>query len=150
MHKFYEELLDRFHELHMEVERALEEIPSEALDWQPGKDMNSLSVLVTHLAGAERYWIGDVARGDPSDRDRDAEFQVKGLDAAGLQRRIRELEAYEKTSFESMSLAELEQYRRSPRDGWEYTVAWALAHALEHTAVHIGHIQMLIQLWKQR
>jgi GNAT superfamily N-acetyltransferase len=112
--------------------------------------MNTLSVLIAHLVGAERYWIGDVARGDPSNRDRDAEFRVKGLDAARMKQRIRDLESYEETSFEAMGLAELEEHRRSPRDGREYTVAWALTHALEHTAVHVGHIQILIQLWRQR
>jgi putative acetyltransferase len=150
MQKFYEALLDRLHELHTEIERALDELPSAAMDWQPGEDMNSLNVLVTHLTGAERYWIGDVARGDPSDRDRDAEFRVKGLNVAGLKQRLRDLEAYERSSFEAMSLVELEKTRRSPRDGRAFTVAWALTHALEHTGVHVGHIQMLVQLWKQR
>ena len=37
-----------------------------------------------------------------------------------------------------------------PRDGKKYTVAWALGHALEHTAIHVGHIPMLKQLWKER
>jgi len=150
MHQFYVALFDRFHELHTEVERALETLPPNALDWKPGKDMNSLSVLIVHLTGAERYWIGDVARGDPSNRDRDAEFQVEGLGAGELKRRISELEAYEKMSFEAMELSDLEKYRRSPRDGQEFTIAWALAHALEHTAVHVGHIQMLSQLWEQK
>jgi GNAT superfamily N-acetyltransferase len=150
MHIFYEELFDRLHELHAEVEKALDELPSEALDWQPGADMNPLGVLVTHLAGAERFWIGDVARGDPSDRDREAEFRVKGLNAAALKYRVRELEAYERSAFESMTLLDLEAYRRSPRDGRDFTIAWALAHALEHTAVHVGHIQLLVQLWKQK
>ena len=29
-------------------------------------------------------------------------------------------------------------------------VAWALLHALEHTAIHLGHMQIMRQLWEQR
>jgi uncharacterized damage-inducible protein DinB len=150
MQRFFEALLDRFCELHAEIERALEELPPEAMDWTPGPDMNSLSVLVVHLSGAERYWVGDVVNGDSSNRNRDAEFQVKGLGAAQLKQQLKELESYEKTAFAAMDASELEEQRISPRDGRQYAVAWALTHALEHTAIHVGHIQILIQLWKQK
>ena len=38
--------------------------------------MNSMNVLVVHLIGAERYWIGDVIAGEPSGRDRESEFMI--------------------------------------------------------------------------
>jgi uncharacterized damage-inducible protein DinB len=149
MQTFYEALMDRFEELHREVLKSLDELPSEALDWKPRPDMNSLSVLISHLSGAERFWVGDVARGESSHRNRDAEFQVHGLSAETLKQRIRDLEAYEKGSFEKMGMSKLEEIRKL-EDGREYSVAWALTHALEHTALHVGHIQMLNELWQQR
>ena len=149
MHTAYEALLDRFHELHLEIEKALEALPVEALDWKPGPEMNSLAVLIVHLTGAERYWVGDVVKGESSDRDRNAEFQASGLSAAVLMKRITDLDAYEKAAFDGMAVSVLEEERVSPRDGRPYSVAWALSHALEHTALHVGHIQMLSQLWKQ-
>jgi len=48
---------------------------------------------------------------------------------------------------ESLTLADLEQERVSPRDGRTFTVGWALSHALEHTALHTGHIQLTRQMW---
>ena len=51
--------------LHADLEHSLNDLPPEALDWSPGPDMNSLSVLATHVAGSERYWIGDVAGASP-------------------------------------------------------------------------------------
>jgi hypothetical protein len=150
MHKTYEALLDRFDELHRAIKQALDEMSPEALDWVPGPDMNCMCVLVVHLAGAERYWVGDVVWGEPSFRDREAEFRVRGLSAESLKQRILDAETYERLAFEAMSPAELEQERTSPRDGKKYTVAWALAHALEHTAIHVGHIQILHQMWKQQ
>ena len=149
MQKFYEALLDRFEELHGEVLKSLDELSPEAFDWKPEADMNSLSVLIAHLSGAERFWVGDVARGEPSQRDREAEFRVNGLSRESLQQRIRDLEDYEKVAFQKMGLSELEEIRRL-EDGRQYSVAWALTHALEHTAIHVGHIQILSQLWKQK
>jgi uncharacterized damage-inducible protein DinB len=150
MQKFYEALLDRFQDLHREILKSLEDLPAEALDWKPGLETNSLTVLIVHLSGAERYWIGDVVKGDSSQRDRNAEFEARGLDREVLKQRIKELDVYEKAIFEEMGLGELEEERVSARDGRKYSVAWALSHALEHTALHVGHIQTLGQLWKER
>jgi uncharacterized damage-inducible protein DinB len=150
MHTAYEAILDRLDELHRSIRETLNDLPAEALDWSPAPEMNSLSVLIVHLAGAERYWVGDVVQGIPSFRDRDAEFRAKGLSAGALAQRITDLESYERLVLGNLDLASLEEERISPRDGRRTTVAWALSHALEHTAIHVGHIQILSQLWKQR
>ncbi len=150
MRKLYRSYLDELGELHGEILKALDELPAEALDWVPGPEMNSLSVLIMHLTGAERYWIGDVVQGDPSFRNRDAEFQVKGMDAAALKKRVADLDAYEEAAFEKLRLRDLDAVRVSPRDGREVTVAWALLHPLQHTAQHVGHIQILKQQWKEK
>jgi uncharacterized damage-inducible protein DinB len=147
---FYKELLDRFHELHSEIEKSLDGLPQEALDWQPGAEMNSICVLVVHLTGAERYWIGDVVMGDPSNRNREAEFQAKGLSAEVLKQRLKEVEAYLTAAFENMNLLDLEKPRKSRRNGRELSVTWALTHALEHTAIHLGHIQIMRQMLRKK
>ena len=144
------DLLNRFLDLHREIEQALAGLPQEALDWKPGPDMNSLNVLVTHLTGAERYWIGDVAMGDISHRDREAEFRAQGLSSEDLIERLRVMDSYCESALNALEPSDLEAVRASPRDGRDYTVAWALLHALEHTAIHLGHIQMISQMWKQR
>jgi len=150
MRKFYEALLDQFRELHAVAVKTLDEMPAEALDWAPGPEMNSLAVLVMHFTGSERYWVSDVTIGVPSFRNREAEFQAKGLDAAALKQRIADLDAFEAAAFEKLRVRDLEAHKIAPRDGRNVTVAWALLHALEHTAVHIGHIEILTQQWKQR
>ena len=88
MQPFFADVLDRLQELRREMIQPVEGLTQVALDWPPGKDMNSLVVLLMHAAGAERYWIGDVVGQRPSGRDRDAEFQAQGLDLAALQRRL--------------------------------------------------------------
>ena len=52
--------------------------------------------------------------------------------------------------FAYLTLDDLEALRQSPRDGRQYTTAWALAHALEHTGIHVGHVQIIRQWWEQR
>lgn len=150
MRKFYEALLSQYRELHAEALKALDVLPAEALDWTPGQDMNSISVLIMHFTGSERYWVGDVVMGVPSFRVREAEFQAQGMDAGALRQRIRELDAYEEAALEGLRVRDLETHKISPKDGRNVTVAWALLHALEHTAVHLGHIEILVQQWKQR
>jgi len=75
----FADYFQRLQTLHSDIEAALEGLPQDALDWVAGPDINSLNVLVVHLSGAERYWIGDVAGSLPSGRNRSDEFLVKGL-----------------------------------------------------------------------
>jgi uncharacterized damage-inducible protein DinB len=142
--------LDRLALMHAEVERALAGLPLEALDWTPGPGFNSLAALVVHTAGAEHYWLGDVAAGRPSDRDRDAEFRAAGLSAGQLQNRMAAALACAREVIGQLSDAQLGETRVVPRDGRPVTVAWCLAHALEHTALHTGQIQLMRQMWDQR
>ena len=144
-----QDYLERLESLHDGIERTIEGLSTEALDWVPGPDMNSLAVLAVHVAGAERYWIGDVAGRDPSDRHRSAEFRARGLDAAALKAYLAESLAHSRGVLEGLALPDLEASRVSPRDGREFTVAWCLAHALEHAALHLGHTQITRQLWEQ-
>lgn len=110
--------------------------------------MNTINVLVAHLTGAERYWIGDVALDEPSGRFRDSEFQVSGMNQEGLSAKINVATAYARSAVAKLSLEDLAAVRTSPRDGRTFTAGWALLHALEHSALHLGHIQITRQLWE--
>jgi len=147
MQPFYTDYLNNLEELHQEILHTINDLPQEAFDWTPFNGGNSLSVLVVHLTGAERYWIGDVVSGVPSGRDRDSEFKVKNLKPGELTARLQESWSYVAKALENLDLNDLETKRRSPRDDREVSVTWALEHGLKHTAVHLGHIQITRQLW---
>jgi uncharacterized damage-inducible protein DinB len=110
--------------------------------------MNSISVLITHLTGAERYWIGDVAAQESSHRDRDAEFKVYDVDRDFLKQRMSDNLDYARSALKNFTVEDL-QAKRTTKDGETFSVAWALLHALEHTTLHLGQIQLTRQLWEQ-
>ena len=150
MPPFSDDFLNRLLSLHDAIERAIDGLPQEALDWSPGPDINSIAVLVAHITGAERYWLGDMVAHEPSNRDRPAEFQTRGVDGAALKDRVAAASDYARYVLGSVTLEDLEEKRISPRDGREYSVAWSIAHALEHTALHLGHIEIMRHWWEQR
>lgn len=88
MEPFFEDYLGHLQRLHESMMSSIEGLPQAALDWIPGPGMNSINVLVVHITGAERYWIGDVAAQEPSERDREAEFKAFGLNSDTLRRRL--------------------------------------------------------------
>jgi hypothetical protein len=140
-------MLEHFREMHAEVLKALDALPPEALDWSPGPEMNSLTVLVMHITGSERYWVGDVVKGTPSFRDREAEFQARGVDVAALKQRLADLDAYEAGALETLG-ALTSPSKVSPATGG-VTVARAAARP-EHTSVHVGHIEVPSAVQKAR
>lgn len=149
MQTFFTDYINLLQERHNDILEALEGLPPAALDWIPGPDMNSISVLVFHLTGAERYWIGDVAAQDPTERDRDAEFRVHDVEMDVLKKRLADNLEYARNTLNKFRIQDLETMRVSARDGRPFTVAWTLLHALEHNTLHLGQIQITRQLWEQ-
>jgi len=148
--------LERLAMLHEDIKLAIHDLPVGALDWTPGPDMNSINVLVTHLAGSERYWIGEIAGQDPSGRVRDIEFEARGQAAEVLIAQLDHVLMHSQRILDSLTAEDLGAARGTERgavrshdpDGSPLTVAWALLHALEHTGLHTGQIQMTRQLWE--
>jgi hypothetical protein len=136
--------------LHEAFKQEIDSLPAEALDWSPGPEMNSMAVLAVHTAGAARYIIGEVIGGDPAHRDRESEFAVDGRDAAVLIAHLDAALAHHEQTLAQLELSDLEAARFSPKHNQEKSVMWALIHALEHTALHVGHAQMTRQLWLTR
>jgi uncharacterized damage-inducible protein DinB len=146
----FEAYLELLESLYANIHQAIAGLPPEALDWTPGPDMNSIGILTAHVAGSTRFWIGDIVGGDPSGRNRDAEFETHQVDAETLAARLEAVLAHTRTILARLTLADLETKRLSPRHGEEYGVSWILLHVLEHTGIHVGHIQLTRQLWDQR
>jgi len=143
MEPMFDAYLDRLRELHGDVGKAVADLPPEALDWSPREGVNSIAVLIAHIAGSERYWIGEQAGGLAVQRDRDSEFRTQSNDAASLLALLQDSESLAEETLASMTPGQLAEKRGALGNGYEYSAAWALWHALEHAALHVGHIQIM-------
>lgn len=150
MQPLVNDVLERLTFLHIEVAKAIGDLPLDALDWEPVADANAIGALVVHILGAERYWIETVIFGAPSERVREAEFAVRGIAAPDLLGQLEALDADLGRLLATLQLHDLDRSCRVARDGRDVRVGWVLAHVVEHTALHVGQIQLTAQLWRQR
>jgi len=151
MHPELQNYLQILADLRGQVKALIAGLPVDALNWRPivGTDehaTNSLAVLAAHVAGAEHFWIAEVVGRRPATRNRDAEFRTVTADAAELIRRLDAVAAKTAELLSSLSEAGLNSVRVAR--GRQVTVRWGILHVIEHTALHLGHMQITFQLWK--
>lgn len=119
------------------------------MDWSPGPQMNpkmnSVAVLLAHITGVLHEGI-DLALDVPPSRVRTQEFQTHGVPSAEMLDRLDRVIDYAREALPRLDLADLGQ----PRTDGPITCGWALLHALEHAYLHLGHLQLTCQLWRQR
>src|SRR6185436_7005222 len=147
MQTFYGDCLNNLQELHNDVVKTIEGLPLEALDWSPRARVNSITVLIVHLTASQRFLFGEVIGGQDIHRDRDAEFLAKGIAPDALIQRLNDNLQYIEVALEGLTLADLE--RKCMFRTREVTVGWVIGHSLKHTATHLGHIQVMRDLWDQ-
>lgn len=140
------ELLD---DLFERMDGLFSDLPDEALDWTPDPGMNSMTVLIVHVTGSLQYWVGEMLGGEPAQRDRSSEFQAENLSKGELHDKLESTSAQIKRVMEDVTMADLEEKRYSTIHKDYFDGAFALAHALEHTALHVGHMEITRELWEQ-
>ncbi len=128
-----------------EVKRMVQEASPAALLYKPGSGFNSLSILVTHMTGSQKWWAGEILAGRKMHRDRDAEFSIEEADPAVLLRRLDEAAALVHGVLEGVTAGMLDEVR-TYRDK-QVSVRWILMRVLAHTALHLGQMQILRKLW---
>jgi len=137
---------DEFRRYRLIGEKALQQIPDEALNRVLFADGNSAAMIVRHLDGnlTSRFTDFLTSDGEKPWRDRDAEFAFQEYDRDEVERRWesgwRVLEA---------TLAQLgdgDVAREVRIRGQPLTVHEALARSLAHVAYHIGQVVLLARL----
>lgn len=119
----------------------------------PIPEANHLYALATHLAGAGEFWAVTVPGNRTTNRDRPAEFRANGTlaDLTSLYDRwLAELHAV----LDALPDAELDRtvdpalYPNRIDANESLTVRDCLLHAVEHSALHLGHIQLTTQMFR--
>jgi hypothetical protein len=148
--------LDILRKLVADIFQQLDGIPNEDLNtWLPRdgmRDVNTFFALATHTVGAGEFWILGAAGGQATDRNRKAEFSSTGTLEQLRERYDRWLAGTAEVfaELDDATLASIYYRPASPERGMSEarrTRAECIAHALEHTAVHLGHFQLQRQLW---
>jgi len=114
------------------------------LDRKPADDANSIAVLVTHALGAEMGWL-HLAAGRPRARDRASEFTVSRTTAADLTRAVDEAERLVPDLVRAAFDAGLDARRERP-GAQAISVGYCVAHAVAHTAEHVGQAELTRQV----
>jgi uncharacterized damage-inducible protein DinB len=137
----FQQVLDHVHE---EIYAAVEPLRDDDLNWTHPHLSNTIGILLRHIAGSERYWIGQVVGGRTIERDRAAEFAREPLHKTPLVDGLRDAQALAGTVLAGLRAADLHDevevaWRGSART---FTRGRALLHSLQHTAYHCGQIQL--------
>jgi hypothetical protein len=134
-------------ELWAEVRQIVQAIGPEGLGYVPLPGMNSTSVIVRHIAGSQKWWVGGLAAGRQADRDREAEFAAADVGMDDLLRQLDDSIGIVRQVLESLTSDNLDETRFYREQ--TVTVHWILVRVVNHVAVHVGHLQMTRQLWEQ-
>lgn len=128
------------HEAMRELVRGL---PGDVLDWNPGPDTNSITVLVLHTLDSERFLAALVARVQLA-RDREAAFRTTGLTADDL---VAQIDAIE-LDVASLLAGITEDQLASPVQRGARTApgAYWLLHLAGHAREHLGQASLTRQL----
>ena len=146
-HQLFADYQERLEDLQHRLHREVQDLSSEAIDWSPGPQMNSVAVLLAHITGLLQEGI-DIALNTPPSRVREQEFQTRGVLGTEMLRRLDAVIDYARDAMPRLGLEDLDKERKD-EDG-TVTCGWAMLHALEHAYLHLGHVQLTCQIWRQR
>jgi len=146
-------------------------LAADALAWQPAPGMNTIGMLLAHIAIVEAFWtrlvledrtmpidphdvlgIGIDGDGMPIKPDGRPSAALAGRDLAFFDDLLARARAHIKQVAAGLEDRDLEREitrehpnpdTREPRSGGVVTVRWMLYHVLEHEASHYGQILLL-------
>ncbi len=128
---------------------AVKAVDDELFQWCPGPEFNSIAILLRHLAGSERWWIGEAIGGVPAHRNRDAEFVHDAPARGDVLRLVEEARDRTRRVLAGLTVADLAAPITTPVTRGHPTKMWALLHYLEHLGYHRGQILLLRNLGRR-
>lgn len=120
---------------------CLDGLAEDDLNWRPLNNASSLYVLATHILGTTEENILGVLCGQPTQRQRKAEFIAQGTSVEALQLKWHDLQKRIMQSLEQLPPEELEREREHPRRG-QLTGREVLIVVARHAAEHMGQAKL--------
>ena len=142
-----QDLVNTISALYQSVHRSFRslavELDSEALNWRPHPEANSIAILVAHTLGSEREAVRAVG-GIANERVRPAEFNVVA-DAGELVARLNSADVELVRSISLISTANLLSMRSRNEQAPRYGLEWLL-HNYGHAREHLAQAELTAQL----
>ncbi len=158
----------QFDDLSRKLKRAVDGLDVRHLEWQPAPGMNTVGMLLAHLALVEIWWIVVAAKEIPEKEERRIVDEILGtpnledgmpLPVEGNHPDVLRgipLENYLNMLDKARARVHIEMQRWKDSElGHKYklrddviTWEWTLYHVLEHFAGHYGQVQMLKHLMR--
>lgn len=134
--------------LHKEIFAILEEVGVEGMNWKPGgENFNSLYTTAYHTICSQNWWITENLNQVKIERDRTAEFKAYAENLDQLYQMYESIQSETKRILETVGCNEIQHLREVK--GRKVSVEWIVIHVVEHTALHLGHMQVTKQLWEE-
>ena len=134
-------------DLHVEIMTLLEAVGSEGMNWTPEiHDVNSMYAIANHTILSQYWWIQENLNQEKIERNRPAEFKARAENLESLRILYSEIETLTQNVLEEIPQEET-QVLRQVRER-QVTIEWIVLHVIEHTALHLGHMQLMKQLWE--
>jgi len=147
MDSFVEPHLHALEDLTRQVVETVTPLDDEQINRTVAGLQNSVGILLRHMAGSERYWIGEVAGGRPAHRNRDSEFGHEPLRKSELLAELERVTALSREVIGGISRDDLMTLVDVQRTKVvKETKAFALMHATQHLAYHLGQLRYLAKL----
>jgi uncharacterized damage-inducible protein DinB len=116
-----------------------------------GADTNAVAALVVHCCGVTEFWIGHVALGRPTTRDRESEFsstatvaELHTLVASTLAQVSEDLTAIDEGGTQP------DRTGRQFLEGGDQSDGAIVLHVLEELYQHLGHVELAADALKIR
>ncbi|MGD0133713.1 MAG: DinB family protein [Bryobacteraceae bacterium] len=136
---------DKLEQLHGRIQDCLGRLTPEQIWTRNSANENAVGNLVLHLSGNVRQWIGSGVAGLADHRERDAEFDARGgKETAELSELLNSRVAEVTAIIRAVPAARLTE-RITPQ-GHDVTVLEAIAHVVEHFAMHTGQVIFLTKM----
>jgi uncharacterized damage-inducible protein DinB len=136
---------DKLEQLHGRIQDCLGRLTPEQIWTRNSANENAVGNLVLHLSGNVRQWIGSGVAGLADHRERDAEFDARGgKEPAELSELLNTRVAEVTAIIRAVPAARLTE-RITPQ-GHDVTVLEAIAHVVEHFAMHTGQVIFLTKM----
>jgi uncharacterized damage-inducible protein DinB len=128
------------------ADRAIAQLSPEQMAHSPGADLNSVQILMKHLAGNMRSLWSDflMTEGEKPSRRRDAEFEDEDGDAASVQRSWQH--GWQALFAALDALTPDDPQRQVTIRGQPLSVLEAVLRQVSHYAYHVGQIVLLARL----